>query len=383
MYRSCSYRGVSHVEGSGRHVLTYDEAKALCEELGAELATEEQLDAAYNSNMETCRYGWTANMTIAILRHTPREKCALNMTGLLIKPYNTTGLYDTYCFEPSDTSEKNCKTAFNLHSQNDVNGSEPAATDDTGIDEGVGATDGPEDDTDGLLDVLDEGNATAATAGPAQHGEITEGVAETEVPTHGPQPTAEEGVFGERWFTSEGPSDEDQGTRPTQVTNLLLPDDTTGSGIQPTSEDTEAPAAETHKPTMETPEPQPELRPGTKTVPSGGERNMTPNMGYNEKQEEKASSDWLVIIGVVVAIAAILLVCGIVATRKRWCGKHQTLNISKGGGEGNGAAGAVASSRDEEREQEMVTLMNKEKIQENGNAEELTAITVEGSSEKA
>lgn len=69
--------------------------------------------------------------------------------------------------------------------------------------------------------------------------------------------------------------------------------------------------------------------------------------------------------------------------RCRWCGKHQTLNISKSGGEGNGAAAAVVGSRAEEREQEMVTLMNKEKIQENGNAEEFTAITVEGSSEKA
>ena len=67
----------------------------------------------------------------------------------------------------------------------------------------------------------------------------------------------------------------------------------------------------------------------------------------------------------------------------RWCGKHQTLNISKNSAEGNGAAAAVVGSRAEEREQEMVTLMNKEKIQENGNAEEFTGITVEGSSEKA
>lgn len=66
----------------------------------------------------------------------------------------------------------------------------------------------------------------------------------------------------------------------------------------------------------------------------------------------------------------------------RWCGKQQTLMItSKEAGEGNGAA--AASSRAQERDQEMVTLMNKEKIQENGNTEEFTVITLEESPDKA
>lgn len=54
---------------------------------------------------------------------------------------------------------------------------------------------------------------------------------------------------------------------------------------------------------------------------------------------------------------------------------------SKDGGEGNGAA-AASSSHAQEREQEMVTLMNKEKIQENGNTEEFTVITLEESPDK-
>ena len=68
-----------------------------------------------------------------------------------------------------------------------------------------------------------------------------------------------------------------------------------------------------------------------------------------------------------------------------WCGKHQTLMISSkdNGGEGNGAPAVVASSRAQEREQEMVTLMAKEKIQENGKGdEEFTVITLEESSDK-
>lgn len=73
-----------------------------------------------------------------------------------------------------------------------------------------------------------------------------------------------------------------------------------------------------------------------------------------------------------------VLCCG------RWCGKHQTLMITKDGGEGNGAAaGAGAGSRAEEREQEMVTLMHKENIQENGKKEEFTVIALEESPEKA
>ena len=66
-----------------------------------------------------------------------------------------------------------------------------------------------------------------------------------------------------------------------------------------------------------------------------------------------------------------------------WCGKKQTLMITpKDGGEGNGAAASASSSHAHEREQEMVTLMNKEKIQENGNTEEFTVITLEESPDK-
>lgn len=66
-----------------------------------------------------------------------------------------------------------------------------------------------------------------------------------------------------------------------------------------------------------------------------------------------------------------------------WCGKKQTLIItSKDGGEGNGATASASGSKAHEREQEMVTLMNKEKIQENGNTEEFTVITLEESPDK-
>lgn len=55
---------------------------------------------------------------------------------------------------------------------------------------------------------------------------------------------------------------------------------------------------------------------------------------------------------------------------------------SKDGGEGNGATASASSSQAQEREQEMVTLMNKEKIQENGNMEEFTVIKLEETADK-
>jgi hypothetical protein len=40
---------------------TYDNAKALCTAYGAELATYDQIEKAYNNGAEWCNYGWSAN----------------------------------------------------------------------------------------------------------------------------------------------------------------------------------------------------------------------------------------------------------------------------------------------------------------------------------
>ena len=40
---------------------TYDNAKALCTAYGAELASYDQLEKAYNNGAEWCNYGWSAN----------------------------------------------------------------------------------------------------------------------------------------------------------------------------------------------------------------------------------------------------------------------------------------------------------------------------------
>jgi hypothetical protein len=40
---------------------TYDNAKALCSAYGADLATYDQIEKAYNNGAEWCNYGWSAN----------------------------------------------------------------------------------------------------------------------------------------------------------------------------------------------------------------------------------------------------------------------------------------------------------------------------------
>ncbi|XP_062403443.1 CD44 antigen [Sardina pilchardus] len=377
--RSCTHHGVFHVEGRDRYVLTHVDAEALCQDLNTTLATREQVENAYNSNMETCRYGWIANMSIAILRHTAHEKCFLNQTGISIKAANASDLSDAYCYEETDSADlKNCDKAINPSSTN------PDSSEDATTEAPVSGelTDGPDSTAEPTLEPgLVPVNPTTDVLVEPRNDTTSEPLDFGEDPTDASDLSTEEGVMGERGFntTAVGP-EEDQRTSPTEKTTVSFRfDETTGSGILP---------SEIPKPDDEVMEAKPtQANPNSNTVNAPNSRKKVDGLEQPEKQEEKEGNDWLVIIGVLVALAAIVLVCAAVVTRKRWCGKHQTLNISKngggGGGEGNGSAAAVVGSRAEEREQEMVTLMNKEKIQENGNAEEFTAINIEGSSEKA
>ncbi|KAM6273434.1 CD44 antigen isoform 2-T2 [Porphyrio hochstetteri] len=105
---SCRYGGVFHVEKNGRYSLTRSEAVELCRALNSTLATLEQLKRAHELGFETCRYGFVVG-NIVIPRINPYHLCAANHTGIYKLPTNTTGRYDAYCYNETETREKTCE----------------------------------------------------------------------------------------------------------------------------------------------------------------------------------------------------------------------------------------------------------------------------------
>uniref|UniRef100_K7FMH7 Brevican core protein n=1 Tax=Pelodiscus sinensis TaxID=13735 RepID=K7FMH7_PELSI len=89
-------------EGSTRYAYTFAKAQEACARIGAQIATPEQLYAAYLSGYEQCDAGWIADQTVRYPIQTPREACYGDMDGLPgVRNYGVVDpedVYDVYCY---------------------------------------------------------------------------------------------------------------------------------------------------------------------------------------------------------------------------------------------------------------------------------------------
>ncbi|XP_060109704.1 brevican core protein isoform X2 [Heteronotia binoei] len=89
-------------EGSSRYAYTFAKAQEACARIDAEIATPEQLYAAYLSGYEQCDAGWIADQTVRYPIHTPREACYGDMDGFPgVRNYGVVDpedMYDVYCY---------------------------------------------------------------------------------------------------------------------------------------------------------------------------------------------------------------------------------------------------------------------------------------------
>ncbi|XP_061674847.1 brevican core protein [Syngnathoides biaculeatus] len=93
----------------GPHDFTFERAREACVKNGAQMATPEQLVAAYHSGYEHCRAGWLSDRSIRYVVQNPREDCLGLMEGHpgvrnlgTLEPQNSV---DVYCYVGRVTGE--------------------------------------------------------------------------------------------------------------------------------------------------------------------------------------------------------------------------------------------------------------------------------------
>ncbi|KAM9737885.1 brevican core protein-like [Menidia menidia] len=85
-----------------RYDLTFQQAKEACKAMDAQIATPDQLLAAFNDGFEQCDAGWLSDQSVRYPIHTPREPCYGDMIEKPgVRNYGTMDpekLFDVYCY---------------------------------------------------------------------------------------------------------------------------------------------------------------------------------------------------------------------------------------------------------------------------------------------
>uniref|UniRef100_UPI00398F1743 LOW QUALITY PROTEIN: brevican core protein-like n=1 Tax=Pristiophorus japonicus TaxID=55135 RepID=UPI00398F1743 len=101
-------------DGSTRYAFNFTKAQRVCQEIGARIATPEQLQAAYASGYEQCDAGWLSDQTVRYPIQTPRAGCYGDMDGFPgVRNYGTQDpedMYDVYCYVEDFRSESDSLT---------------------------------------------------------------------------------------------------------------------------------------------------------------------------------------------------------------------------------------------------------------------------------
>lgn len=340
---TCRYGGVFHVEKNGRYSLTRAEAIELCRALNSTLATLEQFERAHALGFETCRYGFIVGH-IVIPRINPYHLCAANHTGIYKLSANTTGRYDAYCYNATETRSKACEPIERIDITFLSNQSEIVIDNEDGSrynadgtrHSGDSSTSGVDDENLGSGSIHDTtpGDASIRRSSPSYYGSVTP---YSHMPDHS-------SGGGEKDFPVKHYDDE----------------------ISPTSTDILATAADFPR---EDDVQHPASTRSTSNIDSDqgphkgdGEPTSSPGLSTTTTVTSQPGTahvpEWLIIVAALLALALILAVCIAVNSQRR-CGQKKKLVINNG-------KGAVEDRKtrelngDASKSQEMVHLVHKE-----------------------
>ncbi|NXD82097.1 CD44 protein, partial [Halcyon senegalensis] len=342
---SCRYGGVFHVEKNGRYSLTRSEAVELCRALNSTLATLEQLKKAHELGFETCRYGFVVG-NIVIPRINPYHLCAANHTGIYKLSSNTTGRYDAYCYNATETRDKACEPVERLNTSllnnqgeiviDNADGSRYNA--DGTRHSGESSTSGADDENVGSGSTHDTTpvDTSIRRSSPSYYGSPTP---VSQLPDHS-------SGGGEKEIDRKDSGDE---FSPVSTDNSLV----TTADDYPERDGGQYPASTRSTSSTH----------GRQGPHKGHYESTTlPEEARTTKPVSQSRSalvpEWLIIVAALLALALILAVCIAVNSRRR-CGQKKKLVINNG-------KGAVEDKKtsglngDASKSQEMVHLVHKE-----------------------